>query len=119
MQDYAVKLIASLVDVIGAALGDLQPAEIAYGVGEAGFAMNRREMTPQGVKIGVNPQGPVDRSVPVLRVTAGGKLKAVLFGYACHNTTLTGEFLSDQRRTMRVSPSCHLRSPIPARQPCS
>ena len=29
----------------------------------------------------------------MLKVTApDGKLRAVLFGYACHNTTLTGEF---------------------------
>ena len=31
--------------------------------------------------------------MPVLKVAApDGKLRAVLFGYACHNTTLTGEF---------------------------
>jgi len=31
--------------------------------------------------------------VPVLKVTApDGTLRAVLFGYACHNTTLTGQF---------------------------
>ena len=34
------------------------------------------------------PTGPVDHDVPVLRVSdAQGKLVAVLFGYACHNTT--------------------------------
>src|SRR5262249_6157607 len=33
--------------------------------------------------------GPVDHDVPVLRVEGDdGKLKAVVFGYACHNTTL-------------------------------
>jgi hypothetical protein len=32
----------------------------------------------------------VDHSVPVIRVTGqGGKIRAVLFAYACHNTTLT------------------------------
>ncbi len=42
---------------------------------------------------GVNPNGPVDPSVPVLRATdASGKVRAVLFGYACHCTTLGGEF---------------------------
>jgi hypothetical protein len=52
--------------------------------------MNRREFTAKGVILGVNPRGLVDRSVPVLRVdSAEGKLRAVLFGYACHNTTLT------------------------------
>lgn len=52
--------------------------------------MNRREFTPRGVILGVNPRGLVDRTVPVLRVdSADGKLRAALFGYACHNTTLT------------------------------
>jgi len=41
------------------------------------------------VILGVNPRGPADRCVPVLRVEdETGKLTAVLFGCACHNTTL-------------------------------
>src|ERR1019366_1987879 len=41
---------------------------------------------------GVEPTGPVDHPAPVLKITgADGKLRAVLFGYACHNTTLTAE----------------------------
>ncbi len=91
--DYRKLLFEKLVEVIGLALGDLQPAVIEFGQTTAGFATNRREITATGVKLGVNPQGPVDHSVPVLRVTApSGKVRAVLFGYACHNTTLTGEF---------------------------
>jgi hypothetical protein len=42
---------------------------------------------------GVNPDGPVDHSLPVLRVTdASGKVRAVVVGYACHCTTLGGNF---------------------------
>jgi hypothetical protein len=53
--------------------------------------MNRREFTPRGVILGVNARGPADRSVPVLRIDgADGKPRAVLFGAATHNTTLTG-----------------------------
>ena len=45
------------------------------------------------INFGVNPNGPVDHSLPVLRVTdPSGKVRAVLFGYACHCTTLGGEF---------------------------
>jgi neutral ceramidase len=42
--------------------------------------------------LGVNPRGPADRTVPVLRVDGpDGKPRAVLFGAATHNTTLTDQ----------------------------
>ena len=93
VHEYAAKLTDNLVKVVGDALQHLAPANVSYATGTAGFAMNRREPTPKGIKLGVNPQGPVDHTVPVLTVTsADGKRIAVLFGYACHNTTLTGQF---------------------------
>lgn len=93
VDEYSRGLTEKLVTVIGAALGDLAPAQLSFGNGSAGFAMNRRTFAASGVKNSPNPKGPVDHDVPVLRVAgADGKLRAVLFGYACHNTTLTGEF---------------------------
>ena len=93
IRQYSQKLSDDLVAVVGAALGDLQPAQLSYGHGRASFAINRRELTPKGMRIGLNPNGPTDPDVPVLRVTApDGRLRAVLFGYACHNTTLGGDY---------------------------
>lgn len=94
LDDYAQHLTDQLVDVAGAALGDLKPAKLSLGHGKAAFAINRRQMNPNNrVTIGLNPTGPVDHDVPVLSITdRQGALRAVLFGYACHNTTLTGEF---------------------------
>jgi hypothetical protein len=90
---YGAELVDHLVEVVGAALKDLAPARLSVGHGAVGFAVNRREPTPEGVKIGVNPAGPVDHDVPVLKLTAmNGSLRAVLFGYACHNTTLGADF---------------------------
>src|SRR5205085_3404677 len=83
----------ALVSVIGAAVKDLAPATIEFGEGTAGFAINRRQAVPAGVRIGINSGGPVDHRVPVLRIIdQTGKIRGILFGYACHNTTLTGEF---------------------------
>jgi hypothetical protein len=90
---YSDQLTMNLVWVIGEALRNQAPANLSAGKGSVGFAINRRAPTPSGVKIGVNTNGPVDHSVPVLRVAApDGQLRAVLFGYGCHNTTLGGDF---------------------------
>jgi len=87
------RIVDALVTVAGAALGDLAPATISFGQGKAGFAVNRREFTRNGVVLGVNPKGPVDHSVPVIHVRgADGATRAILFGYACHNTTLGADF---------------------------
>ncbi|MDD4108020.1 MAG: neutral/alkaline non-lysosomal ceramidase N-terminal domain-containing protein, partial [Prolixibacteraceae bacterium] len=94
---YRDELINMLAAVIGEALNNLTNANVAYGNGEAGFAMNRRAdySLPEDdtrYRKRPNPYGPVDHDVPVLQVTGeDGRLIAVLFGYACHSTTL-GEY---------------------------
>jgi hypothetical protein len=76
-----------------AAVKDLGPARLSFGRGTAGFAANRRQFGPRGVGFGVNPNGAVDHDVPVLRVERpNGTVKAVVFGYACHCTTLGPDF---------------------------
>jgi hypothetical protein len=87
---YTADLVDKLVSVIGGSLKDLSPARLAVGHGTAGFTVNRRKIKPTGVTMEPNPDGPVDHDVPVLKVTApDGRLRAILFGYACHNTTIS------------------------------
>ncbi len=94
---YVENLQRKLLELIGQALDNLVPAKLGYTHGRAGFAMNRRLPSQTGYRNSPNPEGPVDHDVPVLRIDgADGKLRAVLFGYACHNTTLSGyEFCGD------------------------
>jgi hypothetical protein len=88
---YTRQLQDKLVQLAADAAKDPQPAKLSWGVGVVHFVMNRREFTDRGVILGVNPSGQADRSVPVLRVEgADGKLRAILLGAACHNTTLGG-----------------------------
>ena len=88
-RQYSETLRGKLVELVGRALADLSPAQLAYLHAKAAVAMNRRSQTDHGYVIGPNADGPVDHDVPVLRVDAPeGKLRALLFGYACHNTTL-------------------------------
>jgi hypothetical protein len=77
------------VETALAALADRKPARLSFGNGTARFAINRRQATERGFAIGRNPSGPVDTDVPVLRVEDDqGAVRAIVFGYACHNTTL-------------------------------
>ncbi len=92
--EYTVKLTNDILDVIGRALADLQPARLTWNKARCGFAMNRRRdytLPPShpNANKAPNPDGPVDQEVPALRVEGpDGALRATLFGYACHNTSL-------------------------------
>ncbi|NUQ66372.1 MAG: neutral/alkaline non-lysosomal ceramidase N-terminal domain-containing protein [Pirellulales bacterium] len=88
-EQYLQGLQKKLVEVVGQALGSLTPVALSYTHARAGFAMNRRTPTEKGFQNHPYPDGPVDHDVPVLLVKSeDDKLKAVLFGYACHSTTL-------------------------------
>ena len=84
---YTAKLQDQIVQVIGEAINNLAPAELTFEQGLAGIAVNRRRARPNGRAL----FGPVDHDVPVLAIRApGGKLRAILFGYSCHTTALSG-----------------------------
>jgi hypothetical protein len=90
--EYTRDLQDKVVELVVKAAERLEPARLSWGAGVADFVMNRREFTPSGVILGVNPRGLADRTVPVLRVdSAEGKPLAILFGAATHNTTLGGD----------------------------
>ncbi|MBI4621833.1 MAG: neutral/alkaline non-lysosomal ceramidase N-terminal domain-containing protein [Verrucomicrobia bacterium] len=88
---YQAWLVEAVVNLIGKSLKGPQPVHLDISHGRAGFAMNRRRPEKNGqYSNNPFPDGPVDQEVPVLKVTgADGKMKAVVFGYACHNTTLS------------------------------
>ena len=92
--EYTTKMEGKLVDMVGEALRNLAPATLGTGRGKATFAVNRRNNreadVPALLAKGEPLKGPVDHAVPVLTVTnADQKLIAILFGYACHPTTLS------------------------------
>jgi neutral ceramidase len=91
--EYTTQMVQKTVDLVGEAMKNLQPAKLQIGEGKCTFAVNRRNNreaeVPALIAKGTPLVGPVDHSVPVLTVTRpNGDLAAVLFGYACHPTTL-------------------------------
>lgn len=78
---YTKETTAKLINVGLEAISKARPGELFWGVGQVGFAKNRR-----------TENGPVDHDLPVLAAKVDGKWTAILANYACHCTTMGGDF---------------------------
>lgn len=87
---YVRRLEETILGLITDCWSRLEPVTLGYSHARCGFAMNRRLPTATEPINSPYPDGPVDHAVPVLRLDKpDGHLLALLFGYACHNTTLS------------------------------
>ena len=94
VNEYTSLMVTKVVALVGEAISKLAPASLQIGEGQATFAVNRRNNREADVASllasGTPLVGPVDHAVPVMTVTRpDGNLEAILFGYACHPTTLS------------------------------
>ena len=77
---YVAQLTDKLEQVAIQALEARQPSHLSWAQGKVDFAANRRLA-----------EGPVDHSLPLLRVTEpNGKVKALFLNYSCHAVSLDG-----------------------------
>src|SRR4051812_4089491 len=83
-------LVAGLTNAIDGALARVEPVRLFATKTSADFAHNRRRL---GVVAGnPSPDDTIDHDVPVLWCTdSAGQCKAIVFGYACHQTTIPPE----------------------------
>ncbi len=91
IDEYTDWLVDRFEQIAIQAAESRQPANLRWGEGRAGFAMNRRVIEDGKWKaMRPNPQGSVDHSVPVLTVTAADddqRVLGVFLSYACHCTS--------------------------------
>jgi len=91
---YKIELEKKLEQVALEALRQRKPARLSWSQGKVDFAANRRTgylKRSRGSKF--EPPAPVDHDLPALFVHGtDGKLRGVLLSYACHCTTLTGDY---------------------------
>lgn len=88
---YRARLADEITAAILAARDNLAPAWITYGQGRCNLAGNRDFWDTEESRwaCGYNPDGEPDDTVLVARVTGDdGAVRATLFNYACHPTTL-------------------------------
>lgn len=97
VEGYSADLEKRLVETVAKALESMAAAALSAGEGECPFAVNRRNNREADVaglrQRAQSPEGPSDHTVPVLAVRGqasggGDGLRAAIFGYACHATTL-------------------------------
>jgi len=82
VERYTSELTDALEKAAVQALNDRRPAKLSRGQSQAGFAANRR-----------TKGGPADHDLPALFVSdSNGSLRAIFASYACHCTTLGGDF---------------------------
>jgi len=90
VDEYSDWMSGEIVEAVGEALAGMQPGRLSMGEGKCTFAVNRRENSEEDVAAGKPLKGAVDHYLPVLAIRDDdGSLRAVLFGYACHPTTLS------------------------------
>ena len=93
---YTHFVIRELLDGIDEARAQLRPAQLGVGWGYSQANINRRARDIEGqTRLGLNPDGPVDRRIGILKITdqASGRLMTLIANYAIHGTVLGGQNL--------------------------
>lgn len=90
--EYANFVKRTAIDAIKDARKRLAPAKLSVGTGFAMANINRRARDTDGkIRLGLNPYGPVDRQIGLLRLERpDGGLIALILNYAMHGTALSG-----------------------------
>lgn len=89
---YTALVEQKLIDGIAEARRNLAPARLGTGWGFSQANINRRARSSEGkASLGMNPDGPVDRRIGLLRLEkADGSLLALMANYAIHGTVMSG-----------------------------
>ena len=91
--EYTAQVKRQLLEGIKEARQKLEPARLGAGWGYANATINRRARNEEGPAfLGLNPDGPVDHRIGLLRLErADGKLLALIANYGMHGTVLSGK----------------------------
>jgi hypothetical protein len=93
---YVAQFTAKASSLPAAAVAGLTDAKLDFALGSSTMGVNRRQLDSKGKAIGMKPEPrkATDPDVPVLRVLGStNQVRAVVFSYACHPTTLQANCL--------------------------
>jgi hypothetical protein len=89
--EWARKVVADLGEATAKAAKAMRPVSVGYGEGRIDFNVQRRKVIDGRAVVRLNPEGPCDRRVKVLRFDDGASPDpvAVLIHAACHPCVFT------------------------------
>ena len=92
---YTDLMTRRLIDAVRTARDRLEPARLAFGSGISMANINRRARDVDGkISLGLNPDGPVDRTFNLIRIDRpDGSPIALVANYAMHGTVMSGQNL--------------------------
>ena len=90
-REYTAFATNALIEAVKTARGKLEPARLSFATTTANANINRRARDVDGkISLGLNPDGPVDRQVNLLRLTRpDGSPIALVVNYAMHGTVMS------------------------------
>jgi neutral ceramidase len=94
-REYTAFATDVLIEAVRRARDALAPARLAFATTSANANINRRARDVDGkISLGLNPDGPVDRQVNLIRVQrSDGTPVALVVNYAMHGTVMNGQNL--------------------------
>jgi len=94
-REYTAFATQALIDAVRSARDRLEPARLGFVTTTANANINRRARDVDGrISLGLNPDGPVDRQVNLIRVQrSDGSPLALVINYAMHGTVMSGQNL--------------------------
>jgi hypothetical protein len=94
-REYTTLVTNALIEAVKTARDKLEPARVSFATTTSNANINRRARDVDGkISLGLNPDGPVDRQVNLLRVTRpDGSPIALVLNYAMHGTVMSGQNL--------------------------
>ena len=92
---YTALATDALIEAVKTARDKLEPARLSFATTTANANINRRAKDVDGkISLGLNPDGPVDRQVNLMRLQRpDGAPIALVINYAMHGTVMSGQNL--------------------------
>jgi hypothetical protein len=102
-EKYIAFFKQAVVSSVENALGVMEEVEVFFGRTDTEMGINRRKIVDGQCQWGANAEGPIDKSVEVLKFTKGSSTRAIVFNYGCHpsnigSTHVTADFPGQARK---------------------